>query len=259
MFLKFTQQCDIIFKTHVWRKNIRRNKSMHEMHRSRMKKRFLNEGLETFEDHQVLEFILFYALPRIDTNVTAHILLQTFGSIHGVADASIEELMKIPNIGEHSAILLKLIPELSRRYFLDSLTRGDVYDTVDKIGEYLVRNYIGINVERVHMLLFDNGYRLIKNIFVMEGSINSAYIPIREMIAEIVKHNASMVVIAHNHPGGAPIPSKEDVETTIRIINALELIECFLLEHIIVSDNDFIPIINSNSTLRDIRKRIMKL
>lgn len=228
---------------------------MHEMHRSRMKQRFLKEGLDTFEDHQVLEFILFYALPRVDTNEIAHVLLDRFGSFHKVMDAPIEELQKISGIGEHAAIFMKVIPELARKYFLDSLPKGEVYDSVDKIGEYLVRTYIGVTTEKIYLLLFDNGYRMITSIMMMEGSVNSAWMPVRDMVEEIIKYNASMAVIAHNHPGGITAPSQEDINTTMRLINVFEPIDCVLLEHIIVSDREFLPIIYSTPSLRSIRNK----
>lgn len=231
---------------------------MHEKHRSRVKQRFLTDGLESFEDHQVLEFILFYAIPRVDTNPTAHILLEKFGSLHGVADAPIEELMTVPHIKEHAATLLKMIPEISRRYFLDSVPSDEVYDTIDKIGEYFVKDFIGATSERLHMLLLDSGYHMIKDIPVMEGSLDSVPVPMRAVIREITRYDASIVVLAHNHTGGSVTPSDADINTTINIINAFAPIKCYLLEHLIISKQSFLPIIESNPMLRTLNQKAMK-
>jgi len=229
---------------------------MHEKHRERVKQRFLSDGLDSFNEHQVLELVLFYALPRVDTNEIAHELINEFGSLKRVADASIEELTAINHIGDHAAIMLKLIAGVSKRYFMDPLSNVKIYDTLDKIGEYLINLYIDSTSEKIYLLLFDGKMRMIKSIMVAEGSLASVQFPMREIIKEIINLRATSAVIAHNHPDGALIPSREDVDVTMTLMNAFEMIDCQLVEHIIVADRGYLPVMESVSKLKMMKEKI---
>ena len=112
-------------------------------HRERVRKRFLREGLEHFEQHNQLELLLFYAIPQRDTNGIAHDLIQRFGSISRVMDASVEELMTVDGIGERAAVLLKLVPALARSYTLDHLGKVRTFQTDEELKEYLLALYTG--------------------------------------------------------------------------------------------------------------------
>ena len=100
-------------------------KNVHEGHRDRLRQRFLQEGLENFQDHNVLELLLFYSIPRKDTNEEAHNLINRFGSLSGVFDASFEELCEVKGIGENSAALIKIMPELFKKYEVDIVRNDD--------------------------------------------------------------------------------------------------------------------------------------
>ena len=111
------------------------DKVSHEGHRQRLKNRFLTEGLDSFETHNILELLLFYSIPQRDTNGIAHKLLDTFGSLKGVFEADFEELIKIDGIKENTATLLKLIPEVARAYFHEEMDEQKIFDTAEKIGK----------------------------------------------------------------------------------------------------------------------------
>ncbi len=215
---------------------------MHENHRSRLKNRFLTEGLDAFDPHNVLELLLFYSIPQKDTNETAHALINRFGSLSEVLDAPMEELMEVPGIKEHSATLLKLIPELSRRYMLDKNHTSEPLSNLDMIGRYFVDRYIGINVETVLLLLLDNKFDIIDCIKIHEGSVNSAAITLRRLVELALFRRASMVVLAHNHPFGTPIPSSDDLATTREIKRAFDIMEIRMLGHVLVAGEKFIYI-----------------
>ena len=108
---------------------------MHENHRERMKRRFLKEGLDNFEPHNVLELLLFYYIPQKDTNEIAHALIERFGTLSDVLDASFDDLICVPGIKEHSATLLKMIPALSRRYVMEK-NRSAAGPTAPACGLY---------------------------------------------------------------------------------------------------------------------------
>ena len=216
----------------------------HEGHRQRLKNRFIQEGLESFEKHNILELLLFYSIPQRDTNDLAHTLLESFGSLHGVFEAEYEELLKIKGVKENTATLLKLIPELAREYMFEEISEEKVFDTAEKIGKYFVRKYIGEVNEVVYIMLLDNGFKLLNVSKIHEGSVNSAKVSPRSIMNQVIKYNASMAVVAHNHPNGLAVPSQEDVETTYHLRRILENYEVTLIEHILVGGNEYFPIMH---------------
>lgn len=217
---------------------------MHENHRDRLKNRFLAEGLDAFEPHNILELLLFYSIPQKDTNEIAHALIERFGSLSEVFDAPFDELIETPGIKSHSATLLKLIPALSRRYMLDKNHGDEPLSSMDKIGTYLVDKYFGINVETVYLLMLDNKYGVIDCVKLHEGSVNSAAITLRRLMELALYRRASMVVLAHNHPSGVPIPSSDDIFTTREIKRAFDIMEIKMLGHILVAGNQYINIMD---------------
>jgi len=217
---------------------------MHENHRERVKRRFLAEGIDHFAPHNVLELLLFYSIPQKDTNEIAHALINRFCALAGVFDASLDDLMNVSGIGEHSAVLIKMIPALSRRYVMEKNQSGNVLSSMEKIGDYLVHQYVGINVETVFLLLLDNKFSLIDCVKMHEGSVNSAAITLRRLVETALFQHASMVVLAHNHPGGIAIPSGDDTMTTREVQRAFELVEIKLLAHIIVAGNHYMDIVS---------------
>ncbi len=218
---------------------------MHENHRERLKNRFRTEGLDCFEPHNVLELLLFYSIPQKDTNETAHLLIERFGSLSEVFDAPIEELVKVPGIKEHSATLIKMIPALSRRYLMDKNHGSEPLSSMDKIGRYLVDKYFGINVETVFLLMLDNKFDVIDCVKIHEGSVNSAAITLRRLVELALYRRASMVVLAHNHPSGVAIPSSDDLFTTREVKRAFDIMEIKMLGHILVAGDQFVNILNT--------------
>lgn len=210
-----------------------------------MKNRFLNEGLSNFEPHNVLELLLFYSQPQKDTNETAHLLIERFGSLKGVFDAPFEKLIEVPGIKEHSATLIKLIPALAQRYIEESNDiSGEILSSISKIGEYFKAKYIGVTSETVYLLLLDNKFKLISCVKMHEGSVNSAAITPRKLVETAMEKKASMAVLAHNHPSGLPIPSPDDLITTNLIRNAFDTVGITLLAHILVAGDRYTNILN---------------
>ncbi len=217
---------------------------MHENHRERVKKRFLSSGLDDFAPHNVLELLLFYAVPQKDTNQTAHLLIDRFGSLDKVFDATLEELKEVNGIGDHAATLIKLIPALARRYAVEKNKDGLVFNNVDTMGQYFVSQYIGVTVETVLLLSLDNKFNAIDCVKIHEGSVNSCEITVRKLAEIAFRNNASMVVLAHNHPSGLPIPSSADLYTTQQLCAALNLLGIKMLAHIVVAGEDYANIMD---------------
>ena len=226
-------------------------KNLHEGHRNRLKTRFLNNGLESFEDHNILEMLLFYSIPRKDTNNIAHELIQHFGSLKAVFDADFEELIKVNGISENSATLIKMIPAISRAYLKNKSNKRPVLDNLNAVKEFLYHTYYGETKEVVYLLLLNNKLELISLERVHDGSVNSAQIELRKLVDLIIKKNASSVILAHNHPDGFPSPSYEDIQTTADLISTLNLIDIQIIEHFVVTENACVGIIHNTPNLRD--------
>ncbi len=218
---------------------------IHQGHRDRLKQHFLENGLDTFSDHQILELLLFYVLPRRDTNVLAHRLMQRFGSLSGVLDAPVQELSEVEGIGGGAAAYLKLFSQVARVYLNDKLKDGVLLDTAEKVGEYLIPKYIGIMHELVLLVCMDSKGKVLSCTAVMEGTINATQVSVRKIIETAVRNNAASVILSHNHPSGLAIPSRDDIATTKKIEQALALISVHLIDHIIVADNDWVSLRDS--------------
>ncbi len=218
---------------------------MHEDHRQRLKNRFLKDGLDSFEGHNVLELLLFFSVPRRDTNPIAHELMNAFGSLAKVMDAPFEELVKVRGVTAHTAALIKLIPELSRRYLDSRDAVGSVLADTTSAGRYILPKFVGRRDEAVLLICLDNKRKVLDCSIIFEGSVNSAQISIRKILEYVLRFNATSVIISHNHPGGIAIPSKEDLATTQKIRAALDTIHVTVLDHIIVAENDYVSLADS--------------
>ena len=216
----------------------------HDGHRARMKNRFLEHGLDNFDDHNVLELILFYALPRKDTNGIAHELINTFGSLKAVFEAPTDELMSVTGLGENAAILLKLIPQVSRRYMLSLRNEKTVIDSSKKAGEFLIPYFMYERDEVVYQICLDTRLQLLCCKEISRGEVNSAEISIRRIVELALSKNATSVIIAHNHPSGVASPSREDELTTARIKQALDSIGISLADHIVVGGDSFVSMLD---------------
>ncbi len=223
----------------------------HKDHRSRVKARFMSEGLRGFAEHNVLELLLFYAIPQKDTNELAHALLDRFGNIAGVLDADPVALMEVDGIGEHAVTLLKLIPQLAGRYYAECEVPEDSAETADTLGKMYVAKFLGETNEIVYLTMLDNSMRIIDTVKVFSGTVTSAHITPRMVIEPCILRKAAIAVIAHNHPSGIAIPSLEDMQTTNALGNALKSVGVPLLEHYLVAGGKYLPLMyNMNGVVR---------
>ncbi len=218
--------------------------SAHDGHRRRLIRRFLEEGLDGFESHNILELVLFFSIPRRDTNALAHRLVDTFGGLNGVFDAPYKQLLEVEGVGENTAALLKMIPQLTRVY-CTSQQEEKCLDSVIKAGNYLKSKFIGRREEAVFLVCLDAKSRVIGDQLIHEGSVNSAEVNVRKIANLALQHNAAGVILAHNHPGGLAIPSREDLTTSWNIRDALAPMGITLMDHIIVADQDFVSLRDS--------------
>lgn len=222
--------------------------SIHDGHRQRLKKRFLQEGLEHFSEHEVLELMLFYCIPRQDTNPIAHALIDHFDSFYRVLEAPPEELKKIPGISDSAAAFLSMQLPLLRYYQASrDQDEGVPLTTIEDCGRKLTSYFEGLTSETVYLLCLDAKCKMLCCKKVGEGSVNSAAVPIRRIVEMALGYNASSVVLAHNHPSGVAMPSRDDIFTTRRVAAALDAVEVILADHIIVADGEFVSMAQSGA------------
>lgn len=219
--------------------------AQHDGHRSRMKQEFLQSGLDGFADHRALELLLFYSRPRGDVNPIAHDLLDTFGSLAGVLDADIEDLRRVPNVGENTAILLKLVPALAARYLV-SRTKAEVIIGSTHDLQTLFRPYFfGARNEMSFLACFDGKLKLLGVRKLSEGGPNDTDIAPRKIMTAALTYNATAVVLAHNHTSGLATPSDADITTTRYLRQVLQSVNVQLYDHVIMTDDDMVSLRDS--------------
>lgn len=204
-----------------------------------MRARFYKEGIDSFEPHEVLEMLLYFALPRIDTNPLAHKLIERFGSFHGVLEANYEDLIEF-GLTEKTVALLKMTPAFSN-YYIQSHTNGvKVLSNCTQVGLY-VADKIGHRTKEVFCVLCLDVQNHVKNFEILtEGTVNYSGVPPRKVAECALRNNAARVVLAHNHPGGSLTPSAEDIALTKRMRDMFDSIDVNLLDHVIVANGRFL-------------------
>ncbi len=213
----------------------------HSGHRQRLKKKFIENGFDVFEPHEALEMYLFYAIPRKDTNPLAHRLLDRYMNIGGVCDAPIDELESEFGLSESAAVFLKMLPEMSRLYNESKMSDDNVID-YENLGEKFKAKFIGRTSEAVALMLGDAKGKMIYFNIISKGSINSSDMPVRKIVDLALRHNAKTAFLAHNHPSGTALPSQNDLATTRVIRETLLSIGVDLIDHYIVTDEDFVSL-----------------
>ena len=212
---------------------------VHDGHRDRLRQSYLEHGLMSMNDINALELLLFYAIPRRDTNETAHRLLDRFGSLDGVFSASAEELQEVEGIGENAAALLTLIPEIMKKSRVSKGREIRQIRSSDDAGAFLLPYFLNERDEVVYLLCLDTKRCVICCAEMGRGVVNSVDTGIRRIVEKALKVRASSVIIAHNHPDGIALPSREDEVFTRALYNALETVGIRLEDHIIAAEDDY--------------------
>ncbi len=211
----------------------------HQNHRARIRETFRKAGVDGMPDHNLLELLLFYSIPRKDTNELAHKLIETFGSLNGVFDAPYERLLEVEGMGESSALFLSLVPGICRRYIEGMTDKKKVnLSTPESVGEYIVKKYYGCKTEVFYMLCLDAVGNLINCCKLSEGNSGTVVVDKRIMLETALRNGADKVIFAHNHPNGVAAPSRDDIELTYDFSSVLSTVGIRLADHFIVAGND---------------------
>lgn len=211
----------------------------HAGHRSRMHERVRQYGFNSLEEHEALEYLLYFTNKRKDTNLIAHALIDRFGSLAGVLEASEEELCKVKDVGPVTAQLLHLLPEAGRYYMRSRVGSHKRLETTQQLGEYLVAQFYGLRQERMLLLALNDRRTLLRAIWLDSGTVSAVEVGIHKLVTEAVSAGAAAVVLAHNHPGGVALPSREDIYATGNIMRALGMLGIHVADHIIVAGEEY--------------------
>lgn len=208
----------------------------HEGHRERLKNMFRQNGLDNMEPHQVLELLLTFAIPRRDVNETAHALINEFDGFDRVLEADIEQLKAVKGVGENAATLIKLVLE-SYRYYEKAKSREALsLASVGAAMDYARSLFVGETREQGYLLCFDANLKLTKCARLSQGTVNAAAVSVRRVVEIATANKAVSVILTHNHPGGLATPSREDLATTKKIMQALHLVGITLTDHVVVGE-----------------------
>ncbi len=217
------------------------NNNIHAGHRQRMRREMIEQNsFDKMGDHRILEVLLFYGIPRRDTNPIAHELLNKFGSITGVLDAEIEELKSVKGMTENAATLIKTIMPIARRYQNEKFKVGHKFGSGDEIGHFLISKYLGRKNEAFAVTSLDTKGRLLGFDIIGEGTPDTVEVNLRDIVKIVMKRNASAVIVSHNHVSTNALPSGHDIEMTKILKSSLASLGTCLLDHIIIAGDDYI-------------------
>ena len=220
--------------------------SLHEGHRQRLRRRYCEEGLDGFQDHEVIELLLFYCVPKRDTNAIAHRILKEFGTLAALLESRPEDIARRLGLSESTAVLLSMAAPLSRRYLSCKWGERPLINSSAKAGEYALTLFAGRVYEVFYVICLDAQNRVNHAAMVHEGTINEAPVYPRIIVETALRHKAATVILAHNHPGGSLKPSLADKEVTGRISQVLRLIGIPVVDHIIAAGSRYFSFAEEN-------------
>lgn len=219
------------------------NKNLHAHHRERLRGRYRDNGIISMQEHEILEMLLFYSIPVINTNPVAHALLKEFGSLKNVFEAPIDALSQVDGLGEKSALYISFLGDVFTKISM-SYENKKASMTFNSLGEMLVNEFSKDKTERVFAVMLDAKDKIICKEHICNGTFKGAQLDMKKIARIALSKDVAKVVIAHNHPDGNPNPSTADKAATTLLSSFLNQIGVELKEHYIIADNVYVGIRN---------------
>jgi len=211
----------------------------HIGHRERLKERYEKAGMEGLQDYEILEFLLFYAIPQGDVKARAKELLKRFGSLKGVLDADLKALREVPGIGDHSSLFFKLVRDVRTLYLRQAAEVKEQISSTKELIDYCLASMGGLKDEHFAVIYLNARNRIIQVETIQEGIVNQAVVYPRKVLEKALKHKASAIILVHNHPSGHVRPSDADIRLTRVLQDAARVMDIVLHDHLIVGENRF--------------------
>ncbi len=203
-------------------------------HKNRIQTRYMNESLENFQAHEILELILSLTIIRKDTKVLAKTLLATFGGLNSVMNATVEDLQEVTGVGLKTATTIKLFKDVNVYLMREQMNRIHIFKSVEAVHNYLVLKYRGVKNEEFRVLYVNSKNILLKDAIISKGISTKTLIDFRLIAKEVCNISATGVIVVHNHPSGDCKPSNQDITTTNSLKSFLKYLNVRLLDHFIV-------------------------
>ena len=214
--------------------------NIHAGHRQRLDEKVRVMGLDALPQHEQLEYMLYQIIARGDTNGIAHGLLQKFGSLEQVFNASARELETVDGVGARTANFISQIPAIAGIYQRSTVGDKPILDTTEKLGEYATTLFYGKPIEEVYVICLTAKRKLTRFQRVSIGGVSSVPVYVMNLVDSIAASKPHSVVLAHNHPSGEVTPSSDDIELTKKVADALNGMNVNLLDHVIVAGKKYI-------------------
>jgi len=208
-------------------------------HRKRLRERFKKAGLDGMNEHEVLELLLTFAIPRPDVKPRAKDLLRRCGSLAGVLDADPHELEKVEGIGPISSALIRLVKEICGAYLAEKMKGKDILSSPQAVLEFARMKLTGTPHEAFMVIFVNAKNKVLDYQVILEGTIDRAVVYPRRIIEEALAHHAAGIILVHNHPSGDPAPSPEDRQLTRALMEAAKTIDLRVLDHIVVGKEGY--------------------
>ena len=221
-------------------------KNLHSGHRKRVRAGVVKNGFSYLEDHQLLELLLFHAIPQADTNELAHRLLSEFGSLRDVFECDIHKLQRVSGVGENTAVMLSAMGETYKRIYKSKPSKKIAYKTEEDYQELVVSRLSGETKEKVMLFCFNSARRLLNESVISEGDEVSAFINTRKIVQTVIDCDATFSILAHNHPMGSCEPSAGDIDSTRSVCVMLRRLGFILADHFIVGSDDSVYSMHSD-------------
>lgn len=231
MELRVTNQSEQKFE----RKNTQaetKSNNIHKAHRSRLKKQFIDNGIDAMTDIQKLEMLLFYAIPLKDTNPLAHKLINEFGSLSDVLSASYNELIKVEGVKENSATLIRFFGSMLN--YCSRPVSEDMLTSSSKAKNFITKYFKHVAVEQFYVFCLTKSNTVKKAFLINSGSTGEVNVEIRNITEKALETNCNRMIIAHNHPVGRAVMSEQDCRFTYSLLCSCVLNNIELLDHVIV-------------------------
>lgn len=211
----------------------------HLGHRKRLKERYEKAGMEGLQDYEILELLLFYAIPQGDVKARAKELLKRFGSLKNVLDADLKALKEVPGIGEHSSLFFRVVRDVRTLYLRQGAELKDQISSTKELIDYCLASMGGLKDEHFAVIYLNARNRIIQVETIQEGIVNQAVVYPRKVLEKALKHKASAIILVHNHPSGHVRPSDADIRLTRVLQDAARVMDIVLHDHLIVGENRF--------------------
>lgn len=208
-------------------------------HRDRLRQRFVQSGMDALQDYELLELLLFMAIPRRDVKPLAKMLLKKFGSFPDLMNASINELLQVEGVSENTAIALKIVNAVTRRLMKQELMRKPILNNWTRLMDYCHVTMAHEKREHFRILFLNKKNELLADEIQGSGTVDHTPAYPREIMKRALELGATAMILLHNHPSGDPKPSQADIDMTQAIIRAAQPFDIVIHDHIIISRNGY--------------------